>query len=65
LTIGFNERIAGYNTDYAGAMDALTAAMGIRRKQLHSRIAAVIGAGGAARANYRRTDRCRSKNYDI
>lgn len=50
LIIGFNERVSGYNTDYAGAMDALTAAMGIRRKQLHSRTAAVIGAGGAARA---------------
>ncbi len=50
LTIGFNERITGYNTDYAGAMDALTTALGIRRKQLHNRTVAVIGAGGAARA---------------
>jgi 3-dehydroquinate dehydratase/shikimate dehydrogenase len=50
LTIGFNERITGYNSDYAGAMDALTGAMGIKRKQLHSKNAAVIGAGGAARA---------------
>ncbi len=50
LTVGFNERITGYNTDYSGAMDALTQAMGIRKKQLHSKIAAVIGAGGAARA---------------
>lgn len=50
LTIGFNERINGFNTDYAGAMDALTAALGIKRKQLHSKTVAVIGAGGAARA---------------
>ena len=50
LTIGFNERITGYNTDYAGAMDALTSAIGIKRKQLHSKTVAVIGAGGAARA---------------
>jgi len=50
LTVGLNERINGYNTDYAGAMDALTNAMGIKRKQLHNKTAAVIGAGGAARA---------------
>ena len=50
LTVGLNERINGYNTDYAGAMDALTGAMGIKRKQLHSKTTAVIGAGGAARA---------------
>jgi 3-dehydroquinate dehydratase/shikimate dehydrogenase len=50
LTIGFNERTTGFNTDYASAMDALTTALGIRRKQLHNRTVAVIGAGGAARA---------------
>ncbi len=50
LVIGANERITGYNTDYAGAMDALTDAMGIQRKQLHNKTAAVLGAGGAARA---------------
>ncbi len=50
LTIGFNERINGFNTDYAGAMDALTGVLGIKRKQLHNRTVAIIGAGGAARA---------------
>ncbi|PKL47970.1 MAG: shikimate dehydrogenase [Planctomycetes bacterium HGW-Planctomycetes-1] len=50
LTVGLNKRINGYNTDYTGAMDALTDAMDIRRKQLHGKTAAVIGAGGAARA---------------
>jgi 3-dehydroquinate dehydratase/shikimate dehydrogenase len=50
LIIGVNERINCFNTDYAGAMDALTQALGIKRKQLHNKIVAVIGAGGAARA---------------
>lgn len=50
LTVGLNERITGYNTDYAGAMDALTNALGITKKQLLNKSAAVIGAGGAARA---------------
>ena len=50
LIIGLNERINGFNTDYAGAMDALTEALGIRRKQLHNKTVAVIGAGGVARA---------------
>jgi 3-dehydroquinate dehydratase/shikimate dehydrogenase len=50
FTIGVNERISAYNTDYAGAMDALAGAMDITRKQLHNKTAAVIGAGGAARA---------------
>ena len=50
LIIGLNERISVFNTDYAGSMGALTAAMGITRKQLHNKTAAVIGAGGAARA---------------
>jgi shikimate dehydrogenase len=50
LTIGINERTSAFNTDYAGAMDALSNAMGITRKQLHNKTVAVIGAGGAARA---------------
>ena len=50
LTIGLNERITGHNTDYIGAMNALTGVLGIRRKQLHNKTVAVIGAGGAARA---------------
>ena len=49
LVIGVNERITGFNTDYAGAMNALTEAMGTK-KPLYNKIAAVIGAGGAARA---------------
>jgi 3-dehydroquinate dehydratase/shikimate dehydrogenase len=50
LTIGLNERINTFNTDYAGAMDALTGTMAISRKQLCGKTIAVIGAGGAARA---------------
>ncbi len=50
LVIGTNERLTGFNTDCGGAMDALTIAMGIKRKQLHNKIVACLGAGGAARA---------------
>lgn len=50
LTVGKTGRIVGSNTDCSGAMDALTAAMGISRKQLKGKTAACLGAGGAARA---------------
>jgi 3-dehydroquinate dehydratase/shikimate dehydrogenase len=50
LKLGFNNILTAYNTDYAGAMDALTAVIGIDRHHLHSVKVAVIGAGGVARA---------------
>lgn len=50
LVVGANERISGFNTDYAGAMDALTETMGISKKQLKGKSVAVLGAGGVARA---------------
>lgn len=50
LKIGCHGIITAYNTDYIGAMDALTEALGIERHQLHSKKAAVIGAGGVSRA---------------
>ncbi len=50
LVIGVNGRLTGYNTDYAGAMQALTAAMGISKNELKHKKAACLGAGGAARA---------------
>jgi 3-dehydroquinate dehydratase/shikimate dehydrogenase len=50
LKIGIGPRVSGYNTDYAGAMDALCAAMNIGKHDLHSVKVAVVGAGGAARA---------------
>ena len=42
--------LQGLNTDYAGALDALVAAMHIDREGLRDRTVAIIGAGGAARA---------------
>jgi 3-dehydroquinate dehydratase/shikimate dehydrogenase len=50
LKIGFNSLISAYNTDYAGAMDALTHTLGIDRHGLHNKRVAVLGAGGVARA---------------
>lgn len=50
LKVGFNGIVSGYNTDYAGALDALIAAIDINRHDLHGTSAAVIGAGGVARA---------------
>ncbi len=43
-------RLAAYNTDYAGALDAITTGMGIDRKALRDLPVAVVGAGGVARA---------------
>jgi 3-dehydroquinate dehydratase/shikimate dehydrogenase len=43
-------RIRAYNTDYAGALDAITAGMGIERKDLRDVPVAVVGAGGVSRA---------------
>lgn len=42
--------LAGWNTDYAAIIDALTEAMGIPRNGLMGRTVAVLGAGGVARA---------------
>ncbi len=50
LKVGFGGIVQGFNTDYEGAMDALTAAMGCDRHGLHGKKAVVIGAGGVARA---------------
>lgn len=50
ITIGVNDRVNGYNTDCAGAMDAITAAMGINKKLLADVPVAVVGSGGVARA---------------
>ncbi|OQY05341.1 MAG: shikimate dehydrogenase [Planctomycetales bacterium 4572_13] len=50
LKIGFNGLLSAYNTDYAGAMDALAGAMGAGRHDLHKSKVAVVGAGGVARA---------------
>jgi len=50
LKIGIGPRLSGYNTDYAGARDALCAALEIDKHGLHNMTVAVVGAGGAARA---------------
>jgi 3-dehydroquinate dehydratase/shikimate dehydrogenase len=50
LKLGYGELPSGFNTDYAGAMDALVHAMQINRHGLHGKSVAVLGAGGAARS---------------
>ncbi len=50
LLIGPNGKLAAYNTDYAGALDAITAGMGITRADLTALPVAVVGAGGVSRA---------------
>jgi len=43
-------RLRAYNTDYAGALDAITQGLGIERNGLRGVPVAVIGAGGVSRA---------------
>ncbi|HEG44168.1 MAG TPA: shikimate dehydrogenase [Phycisphaerales bacterium] len=50
LKVGFGGLVSGYNTDCGGAIDALAAAMGIGKHELHKVSVAVIGAGGVSRA---------------
>jgi len=50
LKVGLNGRVSGYNTDYAGAMDALASSPGTGKIELHNIKVAVAGAGGAGRA---------------
>ena len=50
IRLGSDGTLRGWNTDYAAATDALCEAMGISREGLAGRKAAVLGAGGAARA---------------
>jgi 3-dehydroquinate dehydratase/shikimate dehydrogenase len=49
-TAGTPAPLSAYNTDYAGALDAITAGMGIERAGLHNMSVAVVGAGGVSRA---------------
>jgi 3-dehydroquinate dehydratase/shikimate dehydrogenase len=50
LVIGKDNGLSAYNTDYAGALDAIMAGMNIDRAGLYGLATAVIGAGGVARA---------------
>jgi len=43
-------RLSAYNTDYTGALNAITSALGITRSELRALHVAVVGAGGVARA---------------
>ncbi len=43
-------RLGAYNTDYAGALDAIADGMGISREGFRDMPVAVVGAGGVARA---------------
>lgn len=47
---GHEPRLSAYNTDYAGALDAITQGMGIERGDLWGVPVAVVGAGGVSRA---------------
>lgn len=47
---GHEPLLSAYNTDYAGALDAITQGMGIERRDLRSVSVAVVGAGGVSRA---------------
>jgi len=50
VVVGSNGKLSAYNTDYAGALNAITSALGVRRTDLKDLAVAVIGAGGVARA---------------
>jgi len=50
LIIDKSGGLSAYNTDYAGALDAITAGMGIAREAFRDMPIAVVGAGGVARA---------------
>jgi len=50
LVVGLERKLAAYNTDYAAALDAITAALKMNRTGLKDMPVAVIGAGGVARA---------------
>jgi 3-dehydroquinate dehydratase/shikimate dehydrogenase len=50
LQIDRDGRLSAYNTDYAGALNAITSALGIGRTELRGMSVAVVGAGGVARA---------------
>ncbi len=50
LLVGPNGKLEAYNTDYAGALDAITKGMKISKAKLKDLPVAVVGAGGVARA---------------
>ena len=50
LLVGPDGKLEAYNTDYAGALGAITAGMKISKAKLNSLPVAVVGAGGVSRA---------------
>lgn len=50
LLIGADGKPAAYNTDYKGALDAITSGLGVSKSDLKDMPIAIIGAGGVARA---------------
>ena len=50
IMIGDGSAASGFNTDYKGAMDALVESIGGDKNWLNHKHAAIIGAGGVARA---------------
>ncbi|MFH1614945.1 MAG: shikimate dehydrogenase [Planctomycetota bacterium] len=50
ILIDSEGNFSAYNTDYAGALGAITSTLGISAQQLQGTKAAVIGAGGVSRA---------------
>ena len=50
LIVTADSGLKAYNTDYAGALDAITSGMGITRADLKDLSVAVVGAGGVAKA---------------
>lgn len=50
LLVGPDGKLEAYNTDYAGALDAITAGMKISKAKLNGLSVAVVGAGGVSRA---------------
>jgi 3-dehydroquinate dehydratase/shikimate dehydrogenase len=50
LIISEDGELSAYNTDYAGALDAITSGMGIERTDFDSMPVVIVGAGGVSRA---------------
>jgi 3-dehydroquinate dehydratase/shikimate dehydrogenase len=50
LLVGPDGKLEAYNTDYAGALDAITSEMKITKAKLNGLPVAVVGAGGVSRA---------------
>jgi 3-dehydroquinate dehydratase/shikimate dehydrogenase len=50
LLVGPDGKLEAYNTDYTGALDAITAGMKLSKTKLKGLPVAIVGAGGVARA---------------